>query len=38
VETNRLGGGQGDGVTPLQLAQEGEQRSNLAADILIDAM
>jgi hypothetical protein len=25
-------------VTPLQLAQEGEQRGDLAADILIDAM
>ena len=30
--------GHGDGVTPLQLAQEGEQRGDLAADILIDAM
>jgi hypothetical protein len=28
----------GDGVAPLQLAQEGEQRCHIAADILIDAM
>ena len=28
----------GDGVTPLQLAQEGEQRGDLAADILIDTV
>src|SRR5271168_4256002 len=28
----------GDGVTPLQSAQEGEQRSDLTADILVDAM
>ncbi len=28
----------GDGVTPLQFAQEGEQRSHIAADILVDAM
>ena len=28
----------GDGVTALQIAQIGEQRSDLATDILIDAM
>ena len=30
--------GDGDGVAPLQFAQEGEQRGDVAADILIDAM
>jgi hypothetical protein len=30
--------GPGDGVTPLQFAQEGEQRGNLPADILVNAM
>ena len=30
--------GDGDGVTPLQFAQEGEQRGDIAADIFIDAM
>ena len=30
--------GDGDGVTALQFAQEGEQRRDFAADILIDAM
>jgi hypothetical protein len=30
--------GDGDGVTPLQFSQEGEQRRDIAADILIDAM
>jgi hypothetical protein len=28
----------GDGMTPLQLAQKGEQWGDVAADILIDAM
>ena len=28
----------GDGVTPLQFAQEGEQRGDIAADIFVDAM
>ncbi|MEA2738180.1 MAG: hypothetical protein QOH05_1487 [Acetobacteraceae bacterium] len=30
--------GNGDGVAPLQFAQEGEQRGDIATDILIDAM
>ena len=30
--------GHGDGVTPLQFAQEGEQWGDLTADILVDAM
>ena len=30
--------GDGDGVAPLQFAQEGEQRGDVAADILVDAM
>ena len=30
--------GHGDGVTPLQFAQEGEQWGDIAADILVDAM
>ena len=30
--------GDGDGVAALQFAQEGEQRGDLAADVLVDAM
>jgi hypothetical protein len=30
--------GDGDGVAPLQFAQEGEQWGDIAADILVDAM
>ena len=30
--------GHGDGVAPLQFAQEGEQRCHVAADVLVDAM
>jgi hypothetical protein len=30
--------GDGDGVVPLQFAREGEQRGDIAADILVDAM
>jgi hypothetical protein len=32
------GDGHGDGITPLQFAQEGEQWGDLAVDILVDAM